>query len=49
MEQFTTSSIKQENIGQSIVKAVCARNIIPPVLFSVGTEIDHIFGFKKVN
>ena len=46
MQQFTSSSIKQESIGQSIVRAACRRNIILPLLFGLGTEIDHMFGSR---
>ena len=44
MQQFTSSSIKQESIGQSIVKAECPRNIITPLPYGLGTELDHAFG-----
>ena len=48
MQQFTSSSIKQESIGQSIVKAACPRNVIPPLLFGLGTELDHMFGSRRL-
>ena len=44
MQQFTSSNIKQESIGQSVVKAACPRNVIPPLLFGLSTELDHMFG-----
>ena len=44
MQQFTSSNIKQESIGQSIVKAAYPRNVIPPLLFGLSTELDHMFG-----
>ena len=46
MQQFTSSSIKQESIGQSVVKAACLRNVILPLLFGIGTELDHMFGSR---
>ena len=46
MQQFTSSSIKQESIGQSVVKAACPRNVILPLLFGICTELDHMFGSR---
>ena len=46
MQEFTSSSIKQESIGQFIVKTACPRNVIPPLLFGLGTELDHMFGSR---
>ena len=44
MQQFTSSSIKQESISWCIVKVVCLRNVILSLLFGLGTEVDHTFG-----
>ena len=46
MQQFTSSSIKQESIRQSIIKAACQRNVILPLLFGLGTVLDHMFGSR---
>ena len=43
MQQFISSSIKQESIGQSIVKAACPRYVILLLLLGVGTERDRMF------
>ena len=47
MQLLTSSIIKQESIGQSIVTAACPRNIIQPLFFGLGTELDHVW-FKVV-
>ena len=46
MQHFTSSSIKQESNRQSIIKAACQRNVILPLLFGLGTALDHMFGSR---
>ncbi|KAG1687917.1 hypothetical protein GQR58_008201 [Nymphon striatum] len=40
------SVLKQQSIGQSIVFAARPRSVIPPIMFGLGVELDHVFGFK---
>ena len=46
LQPITSSSIKKESIGQSIVKVACPRNVVPPLLFGFGTELDHMLGSR---
>lgn len=38
--------VKQISIGQCIVKAARPRSSLPPIMFGLGIEIDHMFGSK---
>ncbi|KAG1655293.1 hypothetical protein GQR58_024613 [Nymphon striatum] len=40
------SVLKQQSIGQSIVFAARPRSVIPPIMFGLGVELDHVFGSK---
>ena len=44
VEAFTKYNVKQESIGQCIVKAALPKNISPPLLFGLEVELDHLFG-----
>ena len=46
MQTLIKSPIKQASIGQCIVNAVRPRSTIPPLLFGLGIEMDHVFGSK---
>ena len=46
MRLLVDSEIKQPTIGQSLIKAMKAKSVIPPLLFGLGVEIDHIVGSK---
>lgn len=46
LEAFTKYNVKQESIGQYIVKAALPKNISPPLLFGLEVELDHLFGWK---
>ena len=37
---------KQSSIGQCIIKASRPRTAIPPLLFGIGIEVDHVFGSR---
>ena len=37
---------KQVSIGQCLLKAARPRSVIPPLLFGLGVEMDHVFGSK---
>lgn len=45
---FTKSEVKHESIGQCIVKATIP-NKIPPLLFALGVEADHLYGSRWLN
>ena len=42
---FTTSELKQESIGKTIVK-LSSPNQIPPILFALSVEMDNLFGSR---
>ena len=46
METLIKNPLKQCSIGQAIVSAVKPRSALSPILFAVGVEIDHMFGYK---
>ena len=45
---FTNSRIQKESIGQCIVKTVTATKI-PPILFALAVEVDHLYGSRWLN
>ena len=46
METLFPCEFKQSSISQCILKAVKPRSIIPPTLFGLGVELDHVFGSR---
>ena len=42
---FTTSEVKQESVGQTIVKLATSQTI-PPILFALSVELDNMFGSR---
>lgn len=48
LSHFTKSKLRQESIAQCIVKAV-SPNSLPPLLFGLGVELDHLYGSKWLN
>ena len=40
------AKLKQQLIGQCILKALKPNSVIPPLLFGLGVEMDHMFGSK---
>ena len=46
METLFSCELKQSSISQCILKAVKPRSIIPPILFGLGVELDHVFGSR---
>ena len=46
METLFPYERKQSSISQCILKAVKPRSIIPPTLFGLGVELDHVFGSR---
>ena len=45
MVVFTKSKLKQESIGQCLVKLASPLKI-PPIPFARGVEVDHLYGSK---
>ena len=45
VSEFTDSEVKQESIGQAIVKLISPHQI-PPILFALSVEVDNLFGSK---
>lgn len=48
LSSFTKSLLRQESISQCIVKAT-SPNTVPPLLFGLGVELDHLYGSKWLN
>ena len=46
MKVLVPSVTKQVSIGQCLLKAARPRSVIPPLLFGLGVEMDHVFGCK---
>ena len=46
IEKLINYPLKQVSIGQAVVHATRPRSSIPPILFGVGVEMDHVFGSK---
>ena len=46
MKHLIVDELKQSSIGQAMTKAVRPRSYIPPLLFGLGVEADHMFGSK---
>ena len=46
LQVLVPSVTKQVSIGQCLLKAARPRSVIPPLLFGLGVEMDHVFGSK---
>ena len=46
LEEVIKSEVKQASIGQCIVRAAKPRSSVPPLLFGLAVEMDHVFGSK---
>ena len=46
LESIIKYPIMQASIGQAIVGAVRPRSSMPPIMFGVGVQLDHVFGSK---
>ena len=46
LQVLVPSVTKQVSIGQRLLKAARPRSVIPPLLFGLGVEMDHVFGSK---
>ena len=46
LECICRNTIKQSGIGQALVSATCPRSCIPPILFGLSVDVDHIFGSR---
>ena len=46
LSKVVPNDIKQASIGQCIIKAARPRTAIPPLLFGMGIEVDHVFGSR---
>ena len=46
LQVLVPSVIKQVSTGQCLLKAARPRSVIPPLLFGLGVEMDHVFGSK---
>ena len=43
LEILVKNDVKQKSVGQAILYAAKPRSFIPPVLFGLGVEVDHLF------
>ena len=46
LESLLNNTLRQASIGQAIVYAARPRSALPPILFGLSVEIDHLFGSK---
>ena len=46
IEMLLKDPLNQVSIGQSIAPAIKPRSSLPPILFGLAVEMDHIFGSK---
>ena len=46
MSELISSNLKQVSLGQCIVKAARPNSCIPPLMFALSIELDHMFGSK---
>ena len=46
LQPVVKSTVKRAAIGQCLVRAARPRSVIPPLLFGLGVELDHISGSK---
>ena len=46
LEVLVKRDTRQKAIGQAIVYAAKPRSFIPPILFGLGVEMDHVFGSR---
>ena len=46
LESLIYNNLKRTSIGQAIVHASRPRSSLPPILFGIATEMDHVFGSK---
>ena len=46
LENLISSDVKQASIGQSVIHAMRPRSSLPPILFGLSVEMDHLFGSK---
>ena len=44
MRGLSKKSLKEISIGQAIIHMVRGRSSIPPILFGLAVELDHVFG-----
>ena len=46
---FIRSEVKVETIGQCLMKAAIHRSVMPPMLFALAVESDHMFASRWLN
>ena len=46
LSSLIPNEIKKSSLSQCIIKAAKPRSALPPILFGLGVECDHIFGSK---
>ena len=46
LESLLSNTLRQASIGQAIVYASRPRSTLPPILFGLAVELDHVFGSK---
>ena len=49
MKLLLPSEVKQGSIGQCILKALKPNSVIPPLMFGLAVEVDHVIGSKWLN
>ena len=46
LEVLVKDELKQQSVGQAITYAARPRSFIPPILFGLAVEVDHVFGSR---
>ena len=46
MQYVCKNTLKQNSIAQALVTATCPRSCVPPILFGLGVDDDHVFGAR---
>ena len=46
MQCICKNTLKQSSIGQVLVSATHPRSCVPPILFGLGVDVDHVFGSR---
>lgn len=46
MQCIYKNTLKQCSIGQALVSATRPRSSVPPILFGLGVDVDHVFGSR---
>ena len=46
MQYICKNTLKKSSFGQALVSATHPRSCVPPILFGLGVDVDHVFGSR---